>query len=272
MRLARGEFRLKAIHRRAASWAFAALSLGALVLRGQAGRRVRRRRRLQPAHAPHGHGEVGGRSHDGAGSLVSRLSFITRTSAPARLSPTTVRADDPSLLAGASFAIWGGESDVPPLTDREVSGLKRFIALGGMILVDDFAPETGSFWARREARSSRASSPSARPSPFDRTPITSSARTFSISLLRSIESSAPSAASKGPAELQIVVRGGFTQILYSEHDLLGALAQQARATSIRSTCGRAAKRSAGRPSTSPSTSRCTCSARTTKTTPCTGRS
>ena len=47
-----------------------------------------------------------------------------RTSAPARLSPTTVRADEPALLA-EPFALWGGDGDIPPLTEREVGGLKR---------------------------------------------------------------------------------------------------------------------------------------------------
>src|SRR5690348_650510 len=51
--------------------------------------------------------------------------LVARTSAPAKLSPGTVRADDPVLLA-EPFAVWGGEGDLPPLTDREVDGLKRF--------------------------------------------------------------------------------------------------------------------------------------------------
>ena len=78
---------------------------------------------------------------------------MNRTSAPARQTPGTVRADDPLLLA-EPFALWGGEGDVPPLTEREVSGLRRFVALGGVLLVDDFAPEEGSFSraARRELR------------------------------------------------------------------------------------------------------------------------
>src|SRR5262245_38872852 len=77
--------------------------------------------------------------------------LVARTSAPARLAPTTVRADEPSLLA-EPFAVWGGDGEVPPLTDREVSGLRRFIALGGVLLVDDFVPESGAFGrsARRE--------------------------------------------------------------------------------------------------------------------------
>ena len=79
--------------------------------------------------------------------------LMIRTSAPARQAPGTVRADDPLLLA-EPFAMWGGDGDVPPLTDREVSGLRRFIALGGILLVDDFAPEEGAFSraAKRELR------------------------------------------------------------------------------------------------------------------------
>ena len=66
-------------------------------------------------------------------SAPARWAFelTRRTSAPARLRPTTVRPDDASLLA-EPFAVWGGDADVPPLTSREVKGLKRFFALGGI--------------------------------------------------------------------------------------------------------------------------------------------
>ena len=70
--------------------------------------------------------------------------LVTRTSAPARVAPTVVRADEATLLA-EPFIVWGGDADVSPLTDLEVAGLKRLLALGGAIFVDEFAPERGVF-------------------------------------------------------------------------------------------------------------------------------
>ena len=65
--------------------------------------------------------------------------LVRRTSAPARLIPTTVRADAPALLA-EPFVVWAGENDIPPLTGREVAGLQRFIALGGVFEGSGGAP------------------------------------------------------------------------------------------------------------------------------------
>src|SRR5262249_51330482 len=90
-------------------------------------------------------------------SAPARWAFelVQRTSAPARLTPGTVRADDPALLA-EPFAIWGGESDIPPLTSREVSGLRRFIALGGVLFVDDFSPTYAADFPDRSGAFGRA--------------------------------------------------------------------------------------------------------------------
>jgi hypothetical protein len=141
--------------------------------------------------------------------------LIARTSAPARLAPGTVRADEPALLA-EPFALWGGEADVPPLTDREVSGLRRFIALGGILLVDDFAPETGAFGraARRElARVVPEGSP---------IPIGAEDHVVfkSFYLLRRAVGRV-----EGPPKLEAIVRGGVAQVIFTSHDLMGALAQ-----------------------------------------------
>jgi hypothetical protein len=140
--------------------------------------------------------------------------LINRTSAPARLVPATVRADDPALLA-EPFAIWGGDRDLPPLTPREVSGLQRFVALGGILFVDDFSPETGAFTraARREI---------ARVLP-DGSPIaigTESVVFRSFYLLRRAVGRV-----EGPPKLEVIVRGGLPQVIFSSHDLLGALAR-----------------------------------------------
>ena len=143
--------------------------------------------------------------------------LVARTSAPARLAPSTVRADEPALVA-EPFAIWGGEGDVPPLTDREVGGLRRFIALGGLLFVDDFAPDSGAFGraARREL---------ARVVP-EGSPIAIGAEDHvvfkSFYLLRRAVGRV-----EGPPKLEAIIRGGTAQVIYSSHDLMGALARAA---------------------------------------------
>jgi hypothetical protein len=140
--------------------------------------------------------------------------LMTRTSAPARKEPGTVRADDPLLLA-EPFAMWGGTGDVPALTDREVSGLRRFIALGGVLLVDDFAPEDGSF-ARTAKRELRRVLPEGSPIPIGPENVVFK----SFYLIRRAVGRV-----EGPPRLSAVLRGGVPQVIYSAHDLAGALAR-----------------------------------------------
>jgi hypothetical protein len=145
--------------------------------------------------------------------------LMIRTSAPARLSPGTVRADDPLLLA-EPFAMWGGEGDVPPLTDREVSGLYRFIALGGILLVDDFAPEEGTF-LRAAKRELFRVLPEGSPIPIGPENVVFK----SFYLIRRAVGRV-----EGPPKLEAVIRGGVPQVIYSAHDLTGALARGASGT------------------------------------------
>lgn len=146
--------------------------------------------------------------------------LMQRTSAPARLHPTVVHADDPSIV-DAPFLYWSGDSELPPLTGAEIRGLRAFLALGGILLVDDAGasdhgdPSAFGKSARREL---------ARVLP-DGAPITIGTdhvvfRTFY--LLRRAEGRV-----EGPASLEAIVRGGQAQVLFSEHDLGGALARGA---------------------------------------------
>ena len=137
-----------------------------------------------------------------------------RTSAPARLGPTTVRADEPALLA-EPFALWGGDDAVSALTDREVSGLKRFIALGGVLFVDEFAPEKGAF-LRSVKRELARVLPEGSPIPIGDENVIF--RSFYL-LRRAV------GRVEGPAKLEAILRGGLPQVVFSSHDLLGALAR-----------------------------------------------
>jgi hypothetical protein len=146
--------------------------------------------------------------------------LVQRTSAPARLRPSLVRADDPAIV-DAPFLYWSGDSEVAPLTGAELSGLRRFFALGGVLLVDDAgAGEHGEPSAF--ARSARREIARVLP---DATPVTLGAdhvifRTFY--LLRRAEGRV-----EGPSALEGIVRGGQAQVIFSEHDLGGALARGA---------------------------------------------
>ncbi len=147
--------------------------------------------------------------------------LVDRTSAPARLNPTTIRADNPALLA-EPFAYWGGDSDVPPLTEREVSNLRRFIALGGILLIDDFTPAGSGEGNAPGAFGRAAKREMARVLP-EGSPIaigTENVVFKSFYLL-------PRAVGRveGPPKLEAILRGGLPQVLFSAHDLAGALAE-----------------------------------------------
>ncbi|MFO0761157.1 MAG: DUF4159 domain-containing protein [Byssovorax sp.] len=137
-----------------------------------------------------------------------------RTSAPARLSPTVVRADEPQLLA-EPFVLWGGDADIPALTAREVSGIRRFLGLGGVVLVDDFAPETGAF-TRAAKRELARVIPEGSPIPIGDENVIF--KTFYL-LRRAV------GRVEGPPKLQAIIRSGLPQVIFSAHDLTGALAR-----------------------------------------------
>ena len=144
--------------------------------------------------------------------------LVQRTSAPARLRPSVVRADDPAIVE-APFLYWSGEIEVAPLTGAEIASLRRFFALGGILLVDDAAPgergEPSAFGrsARREVARILPDS-----APIAIGPDHVVFRTFY--LLRRAEGRI-----EGPASLDAIVHGGEAQVLFSEHDLGGALAR-----------------------------------------------
>jgi hypothetical protein len=144
--------------------------------------------------------------------------LVQRTSAPARLTPTFVRADE-QAVTDAPFLYWSGDAAVASLTAGEIAGLRRFFALGGVLLVDDAGVGNDG---EQSAFGRTARQQIARVLP-DSTPIAISAdhvvfRTFY--LLRRAEGRVA-----GPKTLDAIVRGGAAQVLFSSHDLGGALAR-----------------------------------------------
>jgi hypothetical protein len=144
--------------------------------------------------------------------------LIQRTSAPARIKPSTVRADEQAIVE-SPFVYWSGDAAVTPLTSAEIAGLRRFFSLGGVMLVDDAAPgdagEPSAF-----ARSARKEIARVLP---ESTPITLNADHVvfrSFFLLRRAEGRVA-----GAKTLDAIMRGVAAQNLFTSHDLGGALAR-----------------------------------------------
>jgi hypothetical protein len=159
-----------------------------------------------------------GRPLDGAhGTGPTRWSWelIRRTSAPARLTVGSVAADSTELLA-EPFTVWMGSEAVSPLSEPEVRGLRAYLTLGGVLFVDDSAPDVGAF-----GRSVRQELQRILPeSPIVRLPAQHVLYKSYYLLDR------PVGRVEGPPHLEAITTGKMLRVLISSHDLIGALAQQ----------------------------------------------
>ena len=144
------------------------------------------------------------------------LEVVRRTSAPARLSPTVVRADARELLA-EPFVVWSGKKAPAPLTRSELRGLRRFFALGGVLLVDEQAPSRGVFTAAAKKQLKRVIR---RGSPIAIGQENVLFRSFYL-----LDRASGRVDKK--VKLEAIVRGGKVQVIFSPNDLLGALARGA---------------------------------------------
>lgn len=137
-----------------------------------------------------------------------------RTSAPTKTVPGTVRADSSALLA-EPFVIWSGDGAISPLSQREIDNLRKFIFTGGTILVDDFRPEQGAFTKEARRELGRVL-PDALVTKLPENHVIF----HSFYLL-----SRAYGRIDGPKTLEAITRGGNAQVLFTAHDLLGALAR-----------------------------------------------
>jgi hypothetical protein len=126
-----------------------------------------------------------------------------------------VSAADPKLFS-EPFVIWAGKSNIVPLSTREVRGLRQFLKLGGMMVVDDADPEKGDF-SRAVKRELRRVLPEA---PFVKLPSKHVLYKTYYILGR------PTGRLAGPAHVEAIVRGHSAQVILLSHDLLGALARK----------------------------------------------
>jgi len=163
---------------------------------------------------------VGGTSGAARASAPARWSWelVQRTSAPARLKPTQIRADDPAVV-DSPFLYLSGESALSAFTPQEIAGLRRFFALGGVLLVDDAAPTDegapGPFGRSAREQIARVL-PDTSPIALNQDHVVF--KTFY--LLRRAEGRVA-----GGKTLDAIVRGGQAQVIFSSHDLGGALAR-----------------------------------------------
>jgi hypothetical protein len=148
--------------------------------------------------------------------------LVRRTSAPARLVPRHIAADDPRLLADP-FALWAGDSEVSPLTGPEISGLRAFLDLGGVLVVDDSDPPKGAFGrsARREVLRALPESPVVKLMARAGGEVEKEHVIYKSYYLID----RPVGRVEGPPFVEAVVRGRDAQVLFLQHDLLGALAR-----------------------------------------------
>jgi hypothetical protein len=144
-----------------------------------------------------------------------------RTSAPARRTPRAVKASDATLLDGP-FAYWSGGSGLSALSSAEISGLRTFLALGGLLVVDDAEPQDGSF-GRDARREIGRVLPDAAPVqvPADHVLY----RTFYL-----LKPARPYGRVAGTPTADAILHAGGLRVLFLAHDLGGALARNALGT------------------------------------------
>jgi hypothetical protein len=140
--------------------------------------------------------------------------LIRRTSAPARLHPDGVAADE-AELSNEPFCVWASDAAIEPLTGAEQRGLREFFELGGVMFVDDAAPESGEF-----GRSVRSELAKVLPE-VPLIPLPAKHVIYKSYYL--VER--PVGRVQGPTTLEGLVRGQKLQVILSSHDLLGALAR-----------------------------------------------
>ncbi len=153
--------------------------------------------------------------------------LVRRTSAPARLVPGQIAADDPRLLDDP-FALWVGDAEVAPLTGPELAGLRSFVDLGGVLVVDDSEPAKGAFGrsARRELARALPESPVVRLLGRAGGEVEKEHVIYKSYYLID----RPFGRVEGPPYVEAIVRGKDAQVLFLQHDLLGALARASEGT------------------------------------------
>lgn len=150
----------------------------------------------------------------GAQSVTERLAWEVRkrSSVEPILEPGRARLDKASLYR-SPFVYWRGSEDFPPLSEDAIEGLRKYIHRGGFVLIDD-ATAGGEAFDRALRRELLRAFPALplKPISEDHTIY----RSFYL-LAR------PIGRVQGPSFLEGITYGDRIAIVYSRHDLGGAL-------------------------------------------------
>ncbi|MGD8316577.1 MAG: DUF4159 domain-containing protein [Myxococcales bacterium] len=149
-----------------------------------------------------------------AQKVTERLAWEVRkrTSVEPVLEPGRARLDKPSLFR-SPFLYWRGRDDFAPLSEEAIEGLRKYVHRGGFIFIDD-ASAGGEEFDRAIRRELLRAFPA---TPLK--PIASNHTIYhSFYLLNR-----PVGRVQGPAFLEGVTYGDRIAIVYSRHDLGGAL-------------------------------------------------
>ncbi|HSC89736.1 MAG TPA: DUF4159 domain-containing protein [Polyangiaceae bacterium] len=168
-----------------------------------------------------------------ARTAASRWAFelVERTSAPGRTLAEVVAVDGPELLQ-EPFVVWAGSEDPGQLGRTAQRRLAEYLSLGGLLVVDDRAPGNGAFRRGVQREMQRV------------WPDGSAVQLPSSHVLYKsyylLER--PYGRVEGPPSISAISKGRFAQVLFLEHDLLGALARQGDGWAHEVTPGGAAQR------------------------------
>lgn len=151
---------------------------------------------------------------DGSQAVTERLAWEVRkrSSVEPMLEPGRARLGDDSLFR-SPFVYWRGSDEFRPLNEESIDALRRYVHRGGFILIDDGSAGGEGFdrAVRRELLRAFPANPP-KPIPNDHTIYRS------FYLLRR-----PVGRLEGPKFLEGITYGDRIAIVYSRHDLGGAL-------------------------------------------------
>ena len=138
-----------------------------------------------------------------------------RTSIDPAVEPVPVSLADPDLFK-APFCVLTGDDAFPAFTDAEAGNLRRLLQYGGFLLVDDASAHPGGPFDESVRRELRALFPA---SPLARVPREHVLyKTFYLL-------DGPSGRAQAAPFLEAIELGGRLAVVYSQNDLLGAMAR-----------------------------------------------
>ncbi|MFT3922354.1 MAG: DUF4159 domain-containing protein [Myxococcales bacterium] len=159
---------------------------------------------------------VGGFDEDPRPKAAQRIAWEVRkrTSIETALEPSVTRFDDPSVFR-TPFLYWASDRAFEPMSEKEITGLRRFVEYGGFILIDNASPESSGFDAsvRRDL---------ARAFPGERLTRLNPQHTIFRSFYLIDR---PVGRVAEPDYLEVITHAGRAAVVYSRHDLGGAWAR-----------------------------------------------